>query len=775
MDKSSFNLKTFMEKCKTTFPRYIATLKKTNIPDQELKLTKKVILLFLKEYFKHNNNKFNRTRFNIDFKDTFLLKLVPTHWPELSGGSFLKTQSIITNFINYLSLQNILNKSIAKKLLNAHGNNPSPTLKKAKKTKKKLLMGSDQVPPSEEPYSEKKLDKLMKRTEKMIDNFIKSIESRQLSSIQINEAYWVIYDITEQMYMYFLQTPENWEPSALEFICLEVIPRKIVTEQNFFRAIVPVLMTYISFLKNKWIITDTHAEQLKMSIYQMSDLIVEVALNPANWSFMKTTLMEAMEAGIDMKDKEKLHSYVRWKMLKQNLNIIPYFTLERVESLTTEEIIKELRDYGIEFKRKQFLLDVRRFYSVEELVRNWETSYSIDPEGVESDFIWLAATVLWERLAPDIINSEKINEMIERGYEFFDKNEEEKACKVWLGAWEHLKEQFKPEIRNIRDADAIHGFSEYIMDWSQDLMIALWNASLLQELIKICRELLKYFPDSSDLFIHNVLRYIAEALFALDHIEEGEKEFKDLIERFPENSWGYIGWGDQYSDFRKNYFNFEKAKSLYIKGLEIDDSEKETVLRRIEFLEIDKERMSLRDSLISEYDSYLSEKELNTQNREEKKDHATKFLNYVISRCKNPDLESLSDEGELDGEIILNFLGFWCIYKKIIGSKTALIKLCRSVKHFMTFMLEYFDVFSRKELKEILQILNSREFFVECFVSYQQAKKDTENQREQLIEWSSKYLSWTEWHRTKKELTTTKLKKKIRLSKSKRKYFRDII
>jgi len=567
---------------------------------------------------------------------------------------------------------------------------------------------------------------------------------------------------------------EEWEPSALEYICLDVLPRKIVTDQEYFKAIVPVLMAYIPFLKNKGIITDTLAEQLRMSIYQMSDLLMEVALNPANWGFMKTTLMEAMEAGIDMADEEKLHSYVRWKMLKHNLNLIPHFTMERVESLTTEEIIKELRDYGIEFKSVQFLLDVRRFYSVEELVKNWETSYSIDPECIELDFLFLAATILWERLAPDIINSEKIDEMMERGYEFVDNQEDEKASKVWLEAWEHLRERFKPEIKNIKDADVIYSFFEYIMDWSQDLMMTLWNASLLLELIKICRELLEYFPDSSDLFIHNVLRYIAEALFVLDLVEEGEKEFKDLVERFPKNPWGYIGWGDQYTDFRKNYFNFEKAKSLYIKGLEIDDSEKETVSRRIEFLEVEKERMCLRDSLISEYESYLSEKELNKQNREEKKNHAIKFLNYVISRCEDPDLVQLLDEGELDGETILNFLGFWCISRKIIGSKTALIKLCRSVKHFMTFMLEYFPVFSKEELKEIRQILNSREFFVECFVSYQRAKKDTENQRERLIEWSSNYSSWNEWYHTKKG-PNSKPRKKIKLSKNKRKYFKNII
>jgi len=108
-----FNIKTVIEKCKTALPGYISTLKKMNISDLELNLIKKIILLYLKEYFKHNNNKFNRTRFNIDFLNTFLSKLVAS---ELLGISSLRIHSIITDFINYFSLQNILLDPITKEL-----------------------------------------------------------------------------------------------------------------------------------------------------------------------------------------------------------------------------------------------------------------------------------------------------------------------------------------------------------------------------------------------------------------------------------------------------------------------------------------------------------------------------------------------------------------------------------------------------------------------------------------------------------------------------------
>ena len=132
MDNSIFNLKIFIEKCKTVFPKYISTLKKNNIPAQELNLTKKVILLYLKEYFKHNNSKFSRTRFNIDFINIFLSNLAS---PELLGVSSLKIQSIIAYFLNYLTLQNVLHKSIAKEFLKSSNFNPRlSTDKKSKET-----------------------------------------------------------------------------------------------------------------------------------------------------------------------------------------------------------------------------------------------------------------------------------------------------------------------------------------------------------------------------------------------------------------------------------------------------------------------------------------------------------------------------------------------------------------------------------------------------------------------------------------------------------------
>ncbi len=56
-----------------------------------------------------------------------------------------------------------------------------------------------------------------------------------------------------------------------------------------------------------------------------------------------------------------------------------------------------------------------------------------------------------------------------------------------------------------------------------------------------------------------------------------------------------------------------------------------------------------------------------------------------------------------------------------------------------------------------------KSFLSDELESYQQAKKDGQNQRALLIKGNIKYSSWSDWYRSKKELKKES-KRKIRLS-----------
>jgi len=270
--------------------------------------------------------------------------------------------------------------------------------------------------------------------------------------------------------------------------------------------------------------------------------------------------------------------------------------MEEVETLSTKEIIRKLRSFGVDFKRTQFLEDVRRFYSAYELADHWVGIYPVTAVGFDEDFIWMAAIVLWRRLAPDVINSEQLDEMMQKGYDLKEEEKAKECCNLWLEVWEHLKKRFSPDMRAIEDTRSVFSGMQSLYNWCQDLEVELLDAggedaSFYARRIEYCREFYRMFPDTSSLVVENMMRGEAESYFFLGEKEKGEEAFKALIEEFPESAWGYIGWGDMYWLFRQDDsipIDYDKAEKIYRKGLAKAASDKEVILGRIEHLKQEK-------------------------------------------------------------------------------------------------------------------------------------------------------------------------------------------
>jgi hypothetical protein len=132
-----------------------------------------------------------------------------------------------------------------------------------------------------------------------------------------------------------------------------------------------------------------------------------------------------------------------------------HWSLEEIDTFSTAEIESRLRSFGVPFEEAQFLEDVRRFHSGEDLARHWRKSHVITAAGSDVDFIWMAAIVLWERLAADVMSSERLDTMMQRGYDLLEGERRGRgakvveACGIWLEVWDHLKARFRPDMRSI--------------------------------------------------------------------------------------------------------------------------------------------------------------------------------------------------------------------------------------------------------------------------------------------------------------------------------------
>jgi hypothetical protein len=275
-----------------------------------------------------------------------------------------------------------------------------------------------------------------------------------------------------------------------------------------------------------------------------------------------------------------------------------YWSEADVRLLPTGEIISRLRAFGVEFTEERFLDDVKRFDSAVQLANHWKSIYPVSASGFDVDFMYMAAIVLWERLAPDVINSEMIDNMIEHGYNLVELNQTGAGCAIWLKVWEHMKPRFTPAMKSIDDVDAVPERWRSFADMCSDLAMELHNAGIgdrafYEKRIKFCREFCALFPESDPITLHNMKRAIAESLFATDKSAEGERAFEALVEEFPGFAESYFGWGDMYCLFKldkQSSPDFDKAERIYRLGLERVTEDREIILDRLEDLEEEKRK-----------------------------------------------------------------------------------------------------------------------------------------------------------------------------------------
>ncbi len=253
--------------------------------------------------------------------------------------------------------------------------------------------------------------------------------------------------------------------------------------------------------------------------------------------------------------------------------------IEGYSDTPTDEIFRRLREVGIDIDSEAFLEDVGRFRSAEDLADHWLEVHPVKAKHANEDFLWEAAVALWARLAPDVVNEERLVGLVEQGYYHVDRGREAEGCKLWLQAWEGVKGWFTPEMRSIDDVDSLLRGDFYFGEWCQDMETHLGNAgrddpSLHEGRIAFCRDFCRFFPETSELMFTNMRTAEAVSLFALGRVDDGERAFRALTGEYPRLAWPLIKWADMYCmPFTRNNVppDRERAERLYRMAFGKDD------------------------------------------------------------------------------------------------------------------------------------------------------------------------------------------------------------
>jgi hypothetical protein len=282
-------------------------------------------------------------------------------------------------------------------------------------------------------------------------------------------------------------------------------------------------------------------------------------------------------------------------MLADQRSTSTRWEMDHVDNLSTRKIVQMLTAFGVEYDPDRFVVELNQFGSTRGVAAHWEKIYPVTAQGFDADFIWLAARVLRDRLAPELIVTEALDDQMQEGYTLLEARKYPEGCLAWLDVWEHLKKRFTSEMKSIADAEIVFEGTQALQNWCQDLEMELGNAGRKDEAftrkrIAYCREFNQLFPDSDILIIQNMRRAEAESHFNLGECKQGEALYKALTQDYPDFTWGYIGWGDMYCLARINEqvpLDYEKAEQIYHMALEKGATEdRGDVLERLEDLRV---------------------------------------------------------------------------------------------------------------------------------------------------------------------------------------------
>ncbi len=298
-----------------------------------------------------------------------------------------------------------------------------------------------------------------------------------------------------------------------------------------------------------------------------------------------------------MEDNEKFENIS--KDLEKNRkislrnSILERWNLKKIRQMTTSEIIDKLKSMNLRFEIEEFKNQAENYISAIDLSEDFYYTQDFHSEGLDEDFIWLGIMELWNRLIPEKINMEMIDDFMWEGYSSLNKDDYRNGMEKWEKTWNSIKSIVPAGIKSVTDADKfIPNLTQSIFNWCQDYEMELGNAATEDDLfcekrIKYCQDFCRIFPQSDELIILNMNRAEAESYASTGDVETAEKLFKELTNKFPDNVWGYISWGDIYcGDFySKVPGDFVKAEEIYRLGLDRCDTELEAIHERMEDLE----------------------------------------------------------------------------------------------------------------------------------------------------------------------------------------------
>jgi hypothetical protein len=122
--------------------------------------------------------------------------------------------------------------------------------------------------------------------------------------------------------------------------------------------------------------------------------------------------------------------------------------------LTDGDLLAKLRSFGIELDQSALARLCSQALSAEEIAKPLldQRTFHDKHQQMESDWIWICLSALWQRWFPDQPCFELLDDKIQAGYDLPASGRATASCRIWLEAWNDVLRIFdKSGMQSIHD------------------------------------------------------------------------------------------------------------------------------------------------------------------------------------------------------------------------------------------------------------------------------------------------------------------------------------
>jgi hypothetical protein len=278
-----------------------------------------------------------------------------------------------------------------------------------------------------------------------------------------------------------------------------------------------------------------------------SELAKALDLPSGMQQFTAYAIAKMTEDPLSAGDNEQLRRLIQ-KGLRER------WTIKKVAAMSTDAIEAQLTAYGVAHSAVRFMSLAEGRTSAWSISDSWLEYDAVTCRGSDQDFLGFAACELWKRYLPERPSIEVLDDWMQDGYTLVEQRRAPEACDLWLKLWDALRPRFSPSMTTMSATEPVFRGVQSVFNWSQDFESELINASLADLRYAVigrryCSEWIAQFPDESELTQVNFRRSLASHLHRLGESAAAGQLLHELIERWPNNVWGYVALADAYSHF----------------------------------------------------------------------------------------------------------------------------------------------------------------------------------------------------------------------------------